>query len=220
MEALWSRVSVNVFTCDAYNKGETKSMLYSTNYNAKEKFVIGVFLCDIYSKKLVMDSDLQSEIIWSDGPSSEFKNQFMRQLIGDLSLQFKKKFIWKFPATSHDKGVIDGIGCNVKSNERHQVMSMKKDRPILQDPESFAELAQKLVPNTKTKHFYDEEIANYKKTNPFRNSISVNSIFNMHAMAVDGSKTQLWRNTCRKMGVKADINIEKNKHKCSDNDKM
>ena len=36
-----------------------------------------------------MDSDIETEIIWSDGPSSEYKNQFMRQLIEDFSLQYR-----------------------------------------------------------------------------------------------------------------------------------
>ena len=47
----------------------------------------------------------------------------------------------------------------------------------------------------------------------------MNGMFNMHVM--DESKTQLWRNSAyHKMGVKADKNIEKNKHNCSDNDEM
>ena len=38
-------------------------------------------------------------------------------------------------------------------------------------------------------------------------------------MAEDGSKTQLWRNSAyHKMAVKADISIEGNQHKCSDNE--
>ena len=74
--------------------------------------------------------------------------------------------MWKFSATFYGKGVIGGIGGNVKSNVRHQVMSMKKDRSITQDTESFAQRAQKLVQNTKIKPFYDEEIANDKKANP------------------------------------------------------
>ena len=85
----------------------------------------------------------------------------MQQLIEDLSLQYKKKINWKFSATSHGKGVVDGIDGNVKSNVRPKVMNMKKNRSIVQDSESFAELAQKLVPSTKVKHFSDEEIANY-----------------------------------------------------------
>ena len=50
MGALWSRGSVNLFTCAVYRKGETKSMLYSTNHKGKDKFVIGVFLHDIIFK--------------------------------------------------------------------------------------------------------------------------------------------------------------------------
>ena len=46
-------------------------------------------------------------------------------------------------------------------------MSIKKDKPIVQDSKSLAEVAQKFVPSTEIKHFYDEEIANYEKTNSF-----------------------------------------------------
>ena len=112
-------------------------MFYSTNYKGKHKFAIGVFLCDIYSKELVIDSDIQTEIIWSDRTSSEFKNQFMQQLTEDFSLQNMKIFIWEFCATSRGKVVVDGIGGNVTSNVRCKVMSMKKSRPIMQDSESF-----------------------------------------------------------------------------------
>ena len=92
-----------------------------------------------------------TEIIWSDEKFSEFKNQFMWQFIEDLSLQYKKIFIWKFSVTSHGKGAVDGIGGNFKSNERCKVTSMKKGTPVVQDSESFVELAQKLVPSTKMK---------------------------------------------------------------------
>ena len=66
-------------------------MLYSNNYKDKDKFVIRVFLPDIYSKELVMDSDIQTGIIWLHGSISEFKNQFMWQLIEELFLQCNKK---------------------------------------------------------------------------------------------------------------------------------
>ena len=83
-----------------------------------------------------------------------------------------------FSATSHGKGVVDGICDNVKSIVRCQVMSMKKDRPTIQVSESLADFAKKLVPS-KNKHFPDEEIANCKKTNLFRKSVSVNGIFKL-----------------------------------------
>ena len=59
MGANWTRGSVNLFTCAVYLKGKTKSMLYSNNYKGKDKFVIGVFLHDIYSKELVINNDIQ-----------------------------------------------------------------------------------------------------------------------------------------------------------------
>ena len=74
-----------------------KLMLYSNNYKGKDKFAIGVFLHNIYSKELVLGSDMQTEINRSDGSSSEFKNQLMQHLIEDLSLQNKKKLYGSFP---------------------------------------------------------------------------------------------------------------------------
>ena len=97
-------------------------------------------------------------------------------------------------------------------------MSIKKDKPIVQDSKSLAEVAQKFVPSTEIKHFYDEEIANYEKTNPFWNSISANRIFDMHVLM---DQTRLWKNSAyHKIEARTDINIERNKHKRSDNDEM
>ena len=128
-----------------------------------------------------------------------------------------KKNYYEFSATSHGKDFVVNIGGNVKSNVRHQITSMKKDRPIVQDSESFAELAQKLVPSTKIQHFSDEETSNYKKNNPFRNSVSVNGIFNMH-----GWQWMDQRHNCGEILDTSNwhINIGRYKHKLSDNDEM
>ena len=71
-------------------------MLYSNNYENKYKFGIEASLPDIYSKELVMDSDIQTEVIWLHGSFSEFKNQFIWQLIEDLSFQYKKNLFGSF----------------------------------------------------------------------------------------------------------------------------
>ena len=49
-----------------------------------------------------------TETIFTDGPSSEFKNKFMMKLLNQLSLQYNKTFEWKYFATFHGKGV---VGC-------------------------------------------------------------------------------------------------------------
>ena len=79
-----------------------------------------------------------NEVIWSDGPTTEFINKFMRQLIQNLSLKYSKPFTWKFPGTSHGKGDVDGVGGKVKPTIWHKVMSQGKNHLIIQDAEGFA----------------------------------------------------------------------------------
>ena len=48
-------------------------------------------------KKIVTDSDILAEIMCSNCASSEFKNQFIYQMIEDISLEYMNTFISKFP---------------------------------------------------------------------------------------------------------------------------
>ena len=51
--------------------------------------------------------------IFSDGPSSQFKNKFMAGFYHTLQRK-GLRIKWPFFATSHGKGVIDGLGGTVK----------------------------------------------------------------------------------------------------------
>ena len=116
MGALWTRGSVNLFTCAVYGNSDTKTLIFGTNYQGKDKFSTGLFVEILY---ILPNQNILEEIIWSDGPSSEFKNQFMRLLIEKLSTEYKKPFSWKFSVTSHGKGVVDGgkVKCACKDDE-------------------------------------------------------------------------------------------------------
>ena len=63
----------------------------------------------MYENWIKSNEDVE-EIIWSDGPTSEFKNRYMKTLLSMLSEKYNKPFTWKFSATSHGKGVVDGVG--------------------------------------------------------------------------------------------------------------
>ena len=191
--ALWSRGSVNLFTCAVYFAKQTKTFLICSNYKGKDKFSNGVFLEHIYEKELSHDRDFK-EVIWSDGPTSEFKNKFMRHLIEKLSLKYNKTFTWKFSATSHGKGVVDGIGGKVKSTVRRKVMSQGKNRILVQDAKSFADAASKLMTSTKIIHIDEEAITDYKENSPFDNAIDVKGITKIHMMEVNGEKLSFWEN--------------------------
>ena len=167
MGALWTRGSVNLFTCTIYHKSEIKTMMFCTNYMGKDKFSTSLFFNMLYKDYIPSNKHVSTEVIWSDGPSSEFKNQYMRFLIQELSKKHGKPFIWKFSATSHGKGVVGGVGRKVKLSVQNKVMSLGKDRPTVRDSESFTNLANELSKSTSIIHVTNEEVSAYKDSNPF-----------------------------------------------------
>lgn len=97
-------------------------------------------------------------IIWTNGPSSEFKNRFMTLLLQELSSKFKKTFHWKYFATSHGKGLVDGIGGKAKCLVRNAVMSKKSTAPIVQSAEDFANVVKKAMLSTTVMLILDKDI--------------------------------------------------------------
>ena len=52
--------------------------------------------------------------IWTDGPASQFKNQYVITSMPMLSAKHNVKLSWNFSATSHGKGPFDGVGATLK----------------------------------------------------------------------------------------------------------
>ena len=92
-------------------------MLICSDTTEKEKNTVRNFISAIYYK---LDPSSQNnknitEIIWTEGPSSEFKNKYMVAFLQELSSKHNKNFHWKYFATSHGKGVVDGVDGKAKS---------------------------------------------------------------------------------------------------------
>ena len=83
----------------------------------------------------------------TDGPSSELKNKYMVQLLRIFSHKFHKAFAWKYFATSHGRGPVDGIGGNAKSLVCKKVMSKGNDN-LVQSAKDFANLCKILLKET------------------------------------------------------------------------
>ena len=96
MQAMWTWGSVNLFTCAVYHNSDTKRFVFGTDYKGKDKFSTGLFIESLYRNHILPDKDVAKEIIWSNGPSSEFKNHFMCFLVQNLSSTYKKKFHGSF----------------------------------------------------------------------------------------------------------------------------
>ena len=73
--------------------------------------------------------------IWTDGPSSQFKNNFIFSFISKLQHRYSVSVTWNYFATSHGKGPNDGLGGNVKWMAHRQAMSRQI---VIDDADSFA----------------------------------------------------------------------------------
>ena len=193
--ALWTRGNVNLFTCAVYHKIETKTLIFGTDYKGKDKFSTRLFVETLYKEHILPNDDIKEEIIWSDGPRSELKNQYMRYVIEILSNQYKKVFSWKCSATAHRKGVVDGVGGKVRSSVHKKVMSFGKEKIIVQDAESFCIFAKELSKSTTVICISNDDVEAYKRTDPFADSVPVPGISKMHVMISNCENTQLWLNS-------------------------
>ena len=97
--ALWSRRSVNLFTGANYNaEGKEEPFLIVTNLSDKGKNSVCTFMLKIVDEMTFKDE--RELIVYSDGPSSEFKNQFIPgKLLFILSQHLNLPVSWKYFAT-------------------------------------------------------------------------------------------------------------------------
>ena len=71
------------------------------------------------------------DIIWSDGPSLEFRNKFMEIFLQSICQKHKRPFSWKYFSRSHGNGVVDEIGDKAKAVVYVKVVSKGDDFSII-----------------------------------------------------------------------------------------
>ena len=73
--------------------------------------------------------------MWSDGPSSQFKNRFIVPIINHLKDHFGMQITWNYFCAGHGKGAVDGVGASVK---RTMYNLIKSRRAVVSCLDSFA----------------------------------------------------------------------------------
>ena len=132
------------------------------------------------------------EVIWSDGPGGEFKNRFAPQILELLVKAHKKTFTWKFSATGHGKGVVDGVGGAVKGIVRTKSLAkIPACRMQIRDVESFVKLAKQHCQATDIFLVTEDDVDSYRRAvGKFSNVRQVPQIKKMHVMCCDGKETR------------------------------
>ena len=197
--ALWSRASVQLLTAAVFVNGKCSTFIICSDTKDKGKDSVCCFLLTLYQKLFQGESNCISqneatEIIYSDGPSAEFKNKYMVKLLHLLSEKYNKKFIWKYFATSHGKGVVDGLGGSAKSLVRTKTKSKGDGAVVVQSSVEFAKLAEQLMPATTVLHISDHEIKELVKSiDPWQDVSGIPGIQSMHVIQVSPDQNaKLW----------------------------
>lgn len=138
--AYWNQSQLTIFTVCVWMHAEKKSIVFVSDELDHEKNSVCVFIHELLSK-LVAKHGITKVDIFSDGPSSQFKNQFVLNYLPIIKKQLNLDYLcWNFFATSHGKGAVDGIGGTVKRNVWMETLSRQAVVSSLQD---FCEVAMK-----------------------------------------------------------------------------
>lgn len=178
--ALWSRKSVTLFTAAMFDAKNTKCFLIVSDTRDKTKNTVAVFLTNLLY--MIETKSKPKLIIWTDGPSSEFKNRYMAYFLYLLNCKFQEKFEsidWKYTATSHGKGVVDGIGGSAKSRVRAEVMG---HREVVQTAKDFSIVAAKVMPNVTVMPIMQEQIDAESGSIDWSNAIKIKGIQSVHSI--------------------------------------
>lgn len=144
--AHWNQEQVTLFTVTIWTKGTNGNICDShvivSDEMVHDKKAVAVFM------SLVVDRFVKQKhphitrvFVFSDGPSSQFKNKYRYVAHFLHKLHSKVHIQWIFFATSHGKGVVDGIGGTVKRVVWNAVTTRKA--PAVVDAQSFSEVASK-----------------------------------------------------------------------------
>ena len=145
------------------------------------------------------NQDVQ-EVIWTDGPSSEFKNKYTIEILRRLTEKYNKPFTWKFFATSHGKGTVDGVRGNCKSIVWQKTFSKGEDCIIVQNADEFPNVVSRFVSSTKVAYIDQSTIdakINYEM--PLKHTVRVPSISKAHMIHCTTHSAKLWRNCAYKL---------------------
>ena len=160
--AHWNHNEVTLFTGHAWINSECKkSFVIISNDLNHTKEAVYAFVSYILEYLNKNYANLKIVNIWSDGAASQFKQRYLFANLHPWQEQFSIKIFWHFFATSHGKGVVDGIGGTVKRSVwRH----IKSANISVDDAEAYSKVASKQNPNVHIKFISKEKVNSAVKT--------------------------------------------------------
>ena len=133
-------------------------VLVSDDLNHSKQSVY-VFMQYIFNHLRSKCPDMKVINILSDGASSQFKQKYLFSNLYSWEQEHDLKIIWNLFATSHGKGVVDGIGGTVK---RAVWRHVKSEQAHVTNAEEYAAVARQRCPHIHIGYITREHIDSLK----------------------------------------------------------
>ena len=154
--AHWRQSQVTLYTIMAYHRDKVLSMVIASDTRDHDKKSVAAFTVTAIDSILGEHSTVKDIQIWTDGPSSQFKNRYIFGFLVLLNHKYEHvELSWNFTATSHGKGPNDAIGGNVKATARRRVMTRQN---MVKDASSFIKAVEDANCKIKMVHMTVKEI--------------------------------------------------------------
>ena len=158
--AHWSHAQATIFTAHAWiDSDSSESMVLVSDDLNHSKQSVYVFMQYIFNHLKSKCPDMKVINIFSDGASSQFKQKFLFSNLYAWEQEHDLTIIWNFFATSHGKGVVDGIGGTVK---RAVWRHIRSDQTHVTNAEQYAAVARQRCPSIHVSYIKREQIESLK----------------------------------------------------------
>ncbi|ESP02132.1 hypothetical protein LOTGIDRAFT_157284 [Lottia gigantea] len=127
--AHWKQRQVTIYTIMITYRNKKLSYVIISDFLSHEKTAVAFTstILDIITDKF---PTVRTADVWTDGPSSQYKNKYIFALLPRLQDQHAVRIRWNHFATSHGKGPNDGIGIV------HRLIMSRST--VVSDSQSFA----------------------------------------------------------------------------------
>lgn len=153
----WNHTQATIFTAHAWiSKEVSQSVVIISDSLDHTKVAVFKFVNYLLRYLKKEHSSIKSVQVFSDGPSSQFKQRYLFSNLFLFEQHHNIKLTWNFFATSHGKGVVDGIGGTVKRAVWRHMKTGKKT--VVNTPKEYADIASKLMTKIHIKYISSEEM--------------------------------------------------------------
>ncbi|CAF1218860.1 unnamed protein product [Rotaria sordida] len=190
-KAHWNSKPLSIFTAYVWSKNENFAFALPSSDITHDKFVVDAALEIILNHIVIILPNIKAVDYFSDGAASQFKQRFHFRNLVQIANEHNIDLSWHFFATSHGKGVVDGIGGTVK----RLVWSAILAGEVCRSAEDFIKIAKKKTKKVILIEITKNNIDNSKNKleSIFKTAKSIPETLKMHSVKVVDNNTLEFR---------------------------